>query len=154
MDSEGKLSTSTSNHETTGSKQAERLDFSIESNNNGNIEPGQLVEKTEQRSKEQSAEVQSVNSELSDVSIPVSLPQTKKDDDGKDAHFQPILPTDSTQASLSADDADLIEREWVDKAKKIVEDTKDDPHKREDEVGKMQVEYIKKRYGRKIGSTK
>lgn len=51
-----------------------------------------------------------------------------------------------------AADADLIEKEWVDRAKKIVEQTKNDPHEREQQVSKLQVDYVKKRYGRDIGS--
>jgi Txe/YoeB family toxin of Txe-Axe toxin-antitoxin module len=54
---------------------------------------------------------------------------------------------------LTAADEDLIEKEWVDKAKKIISETKDDPYRREQEVGKLQIEYIRKRYGREIGET-
>lgn len=52
---------------------------------------------------------------------------------------------------LLANDDDLIEKEWVDKAKKILADTKEDPFLREKEVSKLQVDYIKKRYGRELG---
>jgi hypothetical protein len=71
------------------------------------------------------------------------------------------LPTDDT-ASLGnqgisgspviAGDDDLIEKEWVDKAKKIVAETKDDPYRREEQVSKLQADYIKKRYGRELGA--
>lgn len=50
-----------------------------------------------------------------------------------------------------AGDDDLIEKEWVEKAKKILAETKDDPYRREQEVSKLQIEYIRKRYGREIG---
>lgn len=77
-----------------------------------------------------------------------------------------ILPTappptvsDDTQASVSSDDMpmvanddDLIEKEWVDKAKKIIVQTKDDPYLREQEVGKLQADYLRKRYGRELGA--
>jgi len=53
---------------------------------------------------------------------------------------------------LVANDDDLIEKEWVDKAKKIVADTRDDPYRREEAVNKLQVDYIKKRYGRELGA--
>lgn len=53
---------------------------------------------------------------------------------------------------ITAADDDLIEKEWVDKAKKIIEQTKDDPYKRELEIGNLQRDYIKKRYGREIGA--
>lgn len=51
-----------------------------------------------------------------------------------------------------ASDDDLIEKEWVDKAKKIIAETKEDPHKRERAVNKLQIEYLKKRYGKELGS--
>lgn len=60
--------------------------------------------------------------------------------------------TAPTANPIVANDDDLIEKEWVDKAKKIVENTKNDPYKREDEVGKLRIDYIKKRFGRDLGS--
>lgn len=73
----------------------------------------------------------------------------------------PVLPlaqpgtTASDDASLpsTAADDDLIEKEWVDKAKKILSETRDDPYKREREISKLQIEYIRRRYGREIGDT-
>lgn len=53
---------------------------------------------------------------------------------------------------LVANDDDLIEKEWVDKAKKIIVETKDDPHRREQEVGKLQADYLRKRYGKELGA--
>lgn len=50
-----------------------------------------------------------------------------------------------------ADDADVIEKEWVDKAKDIVTKTKDDPFARGEQVGQLQKDYQKKRYGRELG---
>lgn len=50
-----------------------------------------------------------------------------------------------------ANDDDLIEKEWVDKAKKIVAETKDDPYQRDEEVNKLQIDYLKKRFGRELG---
>lgn len=52
-----------------------------------------------------------------------------------------------------ANDDDLIEKEWVDKAKKIIVQTKDDPYAREQEVGKLQADYLRKRYGREVGAS-
>jgi hypothetical protein len=84
----------------------------------------------------------------------------------------PILPTPiidnnvSTQSPSSdvnvavdnsnpiiANDDDLIEKEWVDKAKKIIQDTKDNPYLREQEVNKLQADYLRKRYGRELGTS-
>lgn len=62
-------------------------------------------------------------------------------------------PTTSLADDLPsvANDDDLIEKEWVDKAKKIIVQTKDDPYRREQEVSKLQADYLEKRYGRKLG---
>ena len=56
----------------------------------------------------------------------------------------------STGTSLAASDEDLIEKEWIDRAKKIVEQTKSDPYQQEKEVSKLQADYIKKRYGKDV----
>jgi hypothetical protein len=47
----------------------------------------------------------------------------------------------------------LIEKEWVDKAKQIIVQTKDDPYRREQEVGKLQADYLLKRYGKELGAS-
>ena len=73
---------------------------------------------------------------------------------------QPILPKPTpagtplsspvaTTPAMAGDD-DLIEKVWVDKAKKIIQDTKGDPYAQEREVSKLQADYIKKRYGKDI----
>ncbi len=54
---------------------------------------------------------------------------------------------------LVANDDDLIEKEWVDKAKKIVAETQNNPYRRDEEVNKLQVDYLKKRFGRELGAT-
>lgn len=64
---------------------------------------------------------------------------------------EPTATASSTPAPSVANDDDLIEKEWVDKAKQIIQSTKDDPYTREREIAKLQIEYIKKRYGRVIG---
>lgn len=78
----------------------------------------------------------------------------------------PVLPApppvqisdDATDQTVSdtplvANDDDLIEKEWVDKAKKIVVQTKDDPYRREQEVGRLQADYLLKRYGKELGAS-
>lgn len=79
----------------------------------------------------------------SQIAIP-SLPQPISQ-----AADEPIAQ--ASAAPIAANDDDLIEKEWVDHAKKIISETKDDPFKREQEISKLQIEYIKKRYGRIIG---
>ncbi len=55
-----------------------------------------------------------------------------------------------TDAPLMADDTDLIEKEWVVKAKQIVERTRDDPHRQNKEINRFKADYMKKRYNRDI----
>lgn len=61
---------------------------------------------------------------------------------------QPLVPP--TNSPLSADDADLIEKEWVIKAKQIVSATRDDPHKQNKEMSRFRADYLKKRYKKNI----
>ncbi len=49
-----------------------------------------------------------------------------------------------------AQDTDLIEKEWVEKAKRIVEHTSDDPYVQQNELAKMKADYMKKRYNKDI----
>jgi hypothetical protein len=58
-----------------------------------------------------------------------------------------------TANPLIANDDDLIEKEWVDKAKKIIAETQNNPYQRDEEVNKLQVDYLKKRFGRELGVT-
>ncbi len=58
------------------------------------------------------------------------------------------VPIDDTP--LMADDVDLIEKEWVNKAKAIVQRTKDDPRVQNREINKIKADYIKKRYNKEI----
>lgn len=60
--------------------------------------------------------------------------------------------TPATSNPLVAADEDVIEKEWVDRAKKIVMDTKDDPHGRQQQVSELQKDYLQKRYGKQLGA--
>ncbi|HTB48742.1 MAG TPA: hypothetical protein VK712_01525 [Verrucomicrobiae bacterium] len=83
--------------------------------------------------------------------IPLPLPpaiplaQTVQDDSASAAQS-------SVPAAL--DDPDLIEKEWVTKAKQIVERTKDDPHQQSEELTMFKADYIKQRYGKTIKLSK
>lgn len=57
--------------------------------------------------------------------------------------------SDPTNPTAAADE-DLIEKEWVEKAKKVIADTKHDPYLQEQEVSKLQADYLKKRYGKTV----
>ena len=64
-----------------------------------------------------------------DTAAPVSSPKTSK---------------------LPAADSDLIEKQWVQKAKEIVAETKSDPYKQKSEMSKIKADYIGKRYNKAI----
>ncbi len=49
-----------------------------------------------------------------------------------------------------ANDVDVIEKEWVDKAKQIVKDSVDDPYRQNHNVSVLKADYMKKRYGKDI----
>lgn len=49
-----------------------------------------------------------------------------------------------------ADDADLIEKEWVEIAKSIVARTAHDPHVQNKEMTRFKADYMKKRYNKDI----
>lgn len=84
---------------------------------------------------------------IADIGVATTLPTPVVDDNlGDDKSTTMDTP-------LVAGDDDLIEKEWVDKAKKIVANTKNDPYGREEQVNKLQVDYLKKRYGRELGAT-
>ena len=59
----------------------------------------------------------------------------------------------STTTPMVAADEDLIEKEWVDKAKEIITQTKDDPHARTAQVNALQRDYLQKRYGKVVGTS-
>ena len=49
-----------------------------------------------------------------------------------------------------ANDNDLIEKEWVTKAKQIVAATREDPHEQNKEISRFKADYLKKRYNKDI----
>lgn len=57
-------------------------------------------------------------------------------------------PADDTPAVAA--DEDLIEKEWVEKAKKVIAETKHDPYLQEQAVSKLQADYLQKRYNKTI----
>ena len=62
------------------------------------------------------------------------------------------VPDIDTSALIATEDEDVIEKEWVEKAKQIVTTTADDPHLRSDQVAALQKEYLHKRFNKEIGT--
>lgn len=66
------------------------------------------------------------------------------DDDGT------TQPVSAATRDLHAEETDLIEKEWVDRAKQIVATTQDDPYKQKNEISKAKADYIQKRFNKTI----
>lgn len=69
----------------------------------------------------------------------------------------PVVTTPTVQQTNDspavAGDEDVIEKEWVDKAKKIIAETKDDPFGRSNRVNELQKDYLSKRYSKDLGAS-
>lgn len=67
---------------------------------------------------------------------------------GDDSNTTPV------GALSGVDDSDLIEKEWVNKAKAIVERTKDDPYQQTEELTVVRADYMQQHYGKTIKTDK
>ncbi len=61
-----------------------------------------------------------------------------------------VAASTGSDTTMIADDADLIEKEWVAKAKQIIDHTKNDPRTQSTELSMVKAEYVKKRYNKDI----
>ena len=105
-----------------------------------------------ERGQEQTEQVGEARAAVSDAAVAastaaVAVPAAPV----QPATDQPVAST--TSSPLVAADEDLIEKEWVDKAKEIIEQTKDDPHSRTQKVNELQRDYLQKRYGKVVGAS-
>ncbi len=70
------------------------------------------------------------------------------------APLQTPQNTTSIPIPSEAEDSDLIEKEWVERAKQIVAHTRHDPHEQQKALSLMKADYMKKRYNRSIKVSK
>ncbi|MEO6109393.1 MAG: hypothetical protein ABIP50_00040 [Candidatus Saccharimonadales bacterium] len=91
----------------------------------------------------QAAEANAAVADAASYAAPIMVPVTPTID--------PTTPT--SVGPLVAEDQDVIEKEWVDKAKQIIGSTKDDPHGRTARVNDLQKEYLQKRFGKVLGAS-
>jgi len=93
---------------------------------------------------EQHAEASAAVADITGMPLPPPLPT-------------PVTPVVTQPVAndnpLVAADEDVIEKEWVDKAKKIIAETKDDPYQRSTRVNELQRDYLKKRYNKDLGAS-
>ncbi len=50
----------------------------------------------------------------------------------------------------TADDVDLIEKEWIHRVKEIIESTKNDPFEQSRQLTMLKADYLQKRYNKSI----
>jgi len=74
------------------------------------------------------------------TTIPLPLPSS--------AQPQTTTLTNQAAALQVADDKDVIEPEWVHKAKAIVNSSRDDPYKQSEELTILKADYMQKRYNK------
>jgi hypothetical protein len=77
--------------------------------------------------------------------IPLPLLATPRS--GVQSATNPINPSLGFQV---ADDKDVIEPEWINKAKAIVAQTGDDPYRQTEELTVFKADYMQKRYNKTI----
>lgn len=68
----------------------------------------------------------------------------------------PIATDNASQSvvPVAIDDTDLIEKEWVTKAKQIVDSNREDPYKQSEEMNLFRADYMQKRYNKTIKVSK
>lgn len=123
----------------------------IESAPTINVE--QNFEKNSSNSFENNVEVEKIKIGVGDGNLPtVNLPPIAVSVPAVDSGLADVNTTISSDDNpLIAGDDDLIEKEWVEKAKRIISETHDDPYTQDKAVNRLQADYINKRYGRKLG---
>lgn len=106
------------------------------------IESGSSAERLEQRSAVELAPPPP-------AAIPAPMPPVVPIDTPGQA---PAMTSQPVQNPVAANDDDTIEKEWVDRAKQVIAQTKDNPYAREKAIGELQRDYLMKRYGRQVGA--
>lgn len=86
--------------------------------------------------------VQITRQVANDLALPAK-PISTDDTSGTDnAHL--------TTPATSAADSDRIEKEWIDRAKSVVAQTRDDPFEQKNAMSKVKADYIQKRFNKTV----
>lgn len=67
-----------------------------------------------------------------------------------DSNVPNPVPAFNISVPEEASDTDLIEKEWVERAKQIVDHTREDPYEQQKALSQMKADYMKKRYNKDI----
>lgn len=79
-----------------------------------------------------------------------AIPLPPIDDNSGTSTQSDVSSTSKSSTKKLIKDDDLIEKEWVDRAKRIVEQTRDDPHEQSDQLNGVKVDYMKQHYDKTI----
>lgn len=82
--------------------------------------------------------------------MPVVQPLALPADDVAVAVPDDFQPSQAQTNDATAADVDRIEKQWIDRAKAIVAQTKDDPYAQNREMSKVKAAYIEKRFNKKL----
>ena len=77
------------------------------------------------------------------IALPTDIPTAMPVNIGDDADS-----STAPDASGEAVDRNKIEKQWVDKAKTVIAQTKDDPYAQKKEISKVKADYIKTRFNK------
>jgi hypothetical protein len=108
------------------------------------LTPGSGLERTAQTPENRPAlQKPAVSSQdVSSIAVPSQVTaQTFSDDQTGDG---------ASASASPANHADRIEKQWVDRAKAVIAQTKNDPYRQKAEISKVKAEYIKKRFNKTI----
>jgi len=112
-----------------------------------NVSPDRYVQNGSSESLTSKSETASIASEMATLTtFPVPALQQAPLVNSVATPIQ--APIDNNPAMASH--VDIIEKEWVDRAKKIVDSTRDDPYQQEKAISELQIDYLKKRYGKDV----
>ena len=90
------------------------------------------------------AGITNINSLMPAISLPVPTAPLSPIAQGS------VANTTSNANPVVADDADLIEKEWVQKAKDIIKQTQNNPHLQSKELNIFKADYMQKRYNKAL----
>jgi hypothetical protein len=91
------------------------------------------------------------NQPLPAINQPGTVPLPQIPATNSQAPAQTAVPsTTSIVVPAVAEDQDLIEKDWVAKAKHIVEKTRDNPYQQSQELTVFKSDYMQKRYNKTI----
>lgn len=82
--------------------------------------------------------------------LPPATPQQTAQKTSSDTQINDVSKTSKGVVSKVIEDKDLIEKEWVEKAKAIIERNREDPYKQTEEITVVKAEFMEENYNKSI----